>query len=214
MSIPSSSHYKWYRTPHTHSIYTHNQVAFALLDKYISPVAKLLWSEAFNLRVGTQVTALLCKAQRRQGMYILVYSRPHNNAKRQCIYLLVPITQESVQSKSNLTHHNHSHPPRTTKQGQSTAAVWMTAERTLGIPAQQVPTLPEQDAWQYHTWKGTPNGRRAPALGRSMVCCVFVCGCVSRGLSCSVCGGGVDGGMCDPSCCLSLSYPPTTHIHP
>jgi hypothetical protein len=31
------------------------QVAFALLDKHIPAVAKLLWSEAFNLRIGTQV---------------------------------------------------------------------------------------------------------------------------------------------------------------
>jgi hypothetical protein len=52
----------------------------------------------------------------------------------------------------------------------------MAAERELGIPAQAVPAVVEQDAWAYHTWKGTPGGGRARAVGRSMVCCVFVCG--------------------------------------
>lgn len=56
---------------HSPSIHT-KQVAFALLDKYIPPVAKLLWSEAFNLRVGTQVTAVLCEALKTTGdVYIL-----------------------------------------------------------------------------------------------------------------------------------------------
>ena len=76
------------------------------------------------------------------------------------------------------------HTPRTRtntqrSQGLSTAEVWMAAERELGMPAQAVPPVTEQDAWTYRTWKGTPDGGRARAVGRSMVCCVFVCGCVS-----------------------------------
>lgn len=55
----------------------------------------------------------------------------------------------------------------------------MAAERDMGIPAQNVPALPEQDAWEYHTWAGTEDGGRRRAVGRSMVCCVFVCGCVA-----------------------------------
>lgn len=39
-----------------------------------------------------------------------------------------------------------------------------------GIDSQIIPTIPEQDTWMYET---TRDGQ--PAVGRSMVCCVFVC---------------------------------------
>jgi hypothetical protein len=75
----------------------------------------------------------------------------------------------------------------------------MTAERDLGIPAQGVPALPEQDTWAYHTWKGTAGGGRARAVGRSMVCCVFVCGCVvcdaMNACECAYIYGGQEGAL-------------------
>ncbi len=38
------------------------------------------------------------------------------------------------------------------------------------MTSDQIPAIVEQDSWSYHT---TKNG--APAVGPSMVCCVFVC---------------------------------------
>jgi len=49
------------------------------------------------------------------------------------------------------------------------ADVWMKANEK-GIEAKTVPTIVEQDSWDYHTLK---DGK--PVIGKSMVCCVFVC---------------------------------------
>eukprot|EP01061_Rhynchopus_euleeides_P020964 TRINITY_DN340_c0_g1_i1.p1 TRINITY_DN340_c0_g1~~TRINITY_DN340_c0_g1_i1.p1 ORF type:complete len:659 (+),score=214.45 TRINITY_DN340_c0_g1_i1:77-1978(+) len=48
--------------------------------------------------------------------------------------------------------------------------VFMRAETVLNISSASIPTIVEQDSWRYNT---TRNG--VPAVGRSMVCCVFVC---------------------------------------
>jgi len=49
------------------------------------------------------------------------------------------------------------------------ADVWMTAAQK-GIDAKTIPTIVEQDSWNYHTLR---NGK--PVVDKCMVCCVFVC---------------------------------------
>jgi len=49
------------------------------------------------------------------------------------------------------------------------AALLQEAERR-GVPARALPTLVEQDAWNYQT-----NRYNKSATGKSMVCCVYVC---------------------------------------
>jgi hypothetical protein len=85
------------------------QVAFGLVDRYIPSIADMLWTEAFNLRLGTQ--------------------------------------------------------------GLRTAQLWEAAAQR-NVSTQEVPTMVEQDKWRYHL---TRYNRDTPALGPSMVCCVFVC---------------------------------------
>jgi len=41
-----------------------------------------------------------------------------------------------------------------------------------GIESAAIPAIPEQDSWMYQTTKGV---EETPAVGRSMVCCVYVC---------------------------------------
>jgi hypothetical protein len=53
--------------------------------------------------------------------------------------------------------------------GLSFAATLMESERQ-GIPSRKLPTLPEKDSYMYET---TRFGK--PIVGKSMVCCVFVC---------------------------------------
>eukprot|EP01061_Rhynchopus_euleeides_P043193 TRINITY_DN753_c1_g1_i1.p2 TRINITY_DN753_c1_g1~~TRINITY_DN753_c1_g1_i1.p2 ORF type:complete len:292 (+),score=130.10 TRINITY_DN753_c1_g1_i1:3-878(+) len=48
--------------------------------------------------------------------------------------------------------------------------VFMRAETVLNISSEVIPTIVEQDSWLYNT---TRNGK--VTMGRSMVCCVFVC---------------------------------------
>jgi len=56
--------------------------------------------------------------------------------------------------------------------GLRTSALWQEADKQnlLGVGAKALPSVVEQDAWDYSTTKdGTPT------TGKSMVCCVFVC---------------------------------------
>lgn len=54
--------------------------------------------------------------------------------------------------------------------GLSTSDIYMTAMTTKNMDSRVIPTIPEQDAWLYDT---TRYGE--PAVGKAMVCCVFVC---------------------------------------
>lgn len=146
-------------------------MAFALLDRHIPALARLLWSEAFNLRVGRAVGGYSMEdgvrcAYKRGGRH----SGPCPELNDSAIHSI------NHQSNRRFSTKDQRPKPKQNTQGLPTADVWMAAERDLGIPAQQVPTLTERDAWEYHTWKGTVDGGRQRAVGRSMVCCVFVCG--------------------------------------
>lgn len=54
--------------------------------------------------------------------------------------------------------------------GLSTSDIYYHAMTSLDMDSRVIPTIPEQDSWVYNT---TRNGE--PAVGKSMVCCVFVC---------------------------------------
>jgi hypothetical protein len=51
-----------------------------------------------------------------------------------------------------------------------TSDIYYTAQTQLNMDSRTIPTIVEQDSWVYDT---TRNGE--PAVGKSMVCCVFVC---------------------------------------
>ena len=52
-----------------------------------------------------------------------------------------------------------------------TSDLWQTAAQR-NMTSSQVPTIVEQDSWQYHT---TRYNKTNPVMGPSMVCCVFAC---------------------------------------
>jgi hypothetical protein len=56
-------------------------------------------------------------------------------------------------------------------QGLRTAEIWYTANKA-GITTAKLPTLPELDTWRYNTTRYNADNH---VVGRSMVCCVFVC---------------------------------------
>ena len=54
--------------------------------------------------------------------------------------------------------------------GLSTSDIYYSAMKNKNLDSRFIPTIPEQDSWMYDT---TRNGK--PAVGKAMVCCVFVC---------------------------------------